>query len=398
MEDKIDIHKTKEKFESAVRNFELDGNINERNKELVLKFIWDCRIGKTLRGRAKKKIGKARILQYIYMFRYLSKWVGKAFDKVTQEEMERFVSNIEENIYKNGNKTYSEGTKLEYKKALGKFYRWLGRPDLVDFMDTSSSPKDVPAITRDQAERLINSTFETSVKAAIMVLFDGGPRAEEFLNLRIKDVTKKKYRDENECYWINLRYSKTFARTIPLPLCSKYLNEWLREHPEKNNPEAQLFPFSYKGLRRRIKVLGEKVLRERITLHMLRHSSATYWAPKMNRYEFCAKYGWAFSSNMPDRYIKRKGIIFEEIAEKGDVDQTTMVQRENRALMEKMERLEGEYKKVRKALEFIMPVVIENMDDKDFQRKILEKRKEQLMLNHEDDKSFHPPDFIRSWP
>ncbi len=44
---------------------------------------------------------------------------------------------------------------------------------------------------------------------------------------------------------------------------------------------------------------------------MLRHSSATYWAPKMNRYQLCAKYGWAFSSDMPDRYIGRKGIIFD---------------------------------------------------------------------------------------
>jgi hypothetical protein len=40
----------------------------------------------------------------------------------------------------------------------------------------------------------------------------------------------------------------------------------------------------------------------------------------MNRYQLCAKYGWAFSSNMPDRYIERKGIIFDQIAKKGDVD------------------------------------------------------------------------------
>jgi hypothetical protein len=40
----------------------------------------------------------------------------------------------------------------------------------------------------------------------------------------------------------------------------------------------------------------------------------------MNRYQLCAKYGWVFSSDMPDRYIERKGIIFDQIAEKGDVD------------------------------------------------------------------------------
>lgn len=85
---------------------------------------------------------------------------------------------------------------------------------------------------------------------------------------------------------------------------------------------------------------------------------------------------------MPDRYIQRKGIIFDEIAEKGDVDQTTKVQKENRELREKMEMIEQEYKKVRKALEFIMPVIMEKMDDKEFKRKILEKRKEQLVTNN----------------
>lgn len=67
---------------------------------------------------------------------------------------------------------------------------------------------------------------------------------------------------------------------------------------------------------------------------------------------------------MPDRYIERKGIIFDRIAEKGHVDQVTKLQKENRQLMEKVEMLEvvdstlrGEYKKVRKALQFLMELV-----------------------------------------
>jgi hypothetical protein len=119
---------------------------------------------------------------------------------------------------------------------------------------------------------------------------------------------------------INIRYSKTFARNIPLPLCNSYLNAWLSKYPQRNDPEAQLFPIRYKSLVRKIRMLAEKVLKKRVTPHTLRHSSATYWAPKMNRYQLCAKYGWAFSSNMPDRYIEGKGIIFEKIAEKGDTD------------------------------------------------------------------------------
>ena len=117
-------------------------------------------------------------------------------------------------------------------------------------------------------------------------------------------------------------------------------------------------------LNSKISSLAEKVLKKRITLHTVRHSSATYWAPKMNRYQFCTKYGWSFKSDMPDRYIKRKGIIFDRIAEKGDTDQVSKLQKENRQLMEKVEALEvadstlrGEYKKVRKALEFVMELV-----------------------------------------
>ena len=108
-------------------------------------------------------------------------------------------------------------------------------------------------------------------------------------------------------------------------------------------------------LNNKISNLAEKVLKKHVNLHMLRHSSATYWAPRMNRYQLCAKYGWTFSSNMPDRYIERKGIIFDQIAEKGDVDQTTKLQKENRQLMEKMETLEREYRKVSRVVEFICP-------------------------------------------
>ncbi len=56
---------------------------------------------------------------------------------------------------------------------------------------------------------------------------------------------------------------------------------------------------------------------------------------------------------MPDRYIERKGIIFDEIEEKGDMDQVARLQRENRKFMKKVERLDGEYRKIRKALEFV---------------------------------------------
>jgi hypothetical protein len=63
----------------------------------------------------------------------------------------------------------------------------------------------------------------------------------------------------------------------------------------------------------------------------------------------------------------------------------TKLQRENRQLTEKVEALEvvdsilrGEYKKVRKALEFVMELV-EDVGEEELKRHLLKKKKEQLM-------------------
>jgi len=47
--------------------------------------------------------------------------------------------------------------------------------------------------------------------------------------------------------------------------------------------------------------------------------------------------------------------------------------------MEKMERLEQEYNKLRKASEFIMSIV-ESMDPEDLKKKVFEKRKKELSV------------------
>lgn len=180
----------------------------------------------------------------------------------------------------------------------------------------------------------------------------------------------------NNIYWINIRISKTDPRTIPLPLCTKQLAVWLGEHPDKNNPEAQLFPYCYTGLKERIRKLALIVLKTRVTPHILRHSSATYWASKMNRYVFCAKYGWDFSSKMPDRYIKRKGIIFDQIAEQGDTEQKSKLEQENQALRDKLGDFQEQYDRLSQALDLILPIIADDMDG--FKTKLLQQRIAQL--------------------
>jgi hypothetical protein len=57
--------------------------------------------------------------------------------------------------------------------------------------------------------------------------------------------------------------------------------------------------------------------------------------------------------------------------------------------MEKMERLEGEYKKVRKALEFVMELV-EDAGQEDLKGHLFKKRKEQLMAEQAGNSNLKP--------
>lgn len=379
MEDKIDIHGRERQYEREMGHLDNDESIRREDRELLLRFVWDCKLGKTFAGKVKKKIGKARIMKYLQSLKRIMKWLGKPLDQANQDDIERLVCGLDDNIYKHRGGNYAEETKRDFKKTLRKFYKWLGKAGMIDFISLASTPKDVPALTREQVEEMINSTHQRDVKAALMVLFDGGLRVEELLNLRIKDVSKERYGPETSCFWVDVRYSKTFARKIPLPLSTKHLEAWLVEHPESMNPEVPIWPISYPAFRKRLRTLSELVLKRKVNPHMLRHSSATYWAPKMNRYQLCAKYGWGFSSDMPDRYIKRKGIIFSEIAEKGDTEQTAKLEKENRAIKEKMEDMQRDYEKLKKALETIMPVVMEKIDQPRFRKKLMEKTQDGIV-------------------
>lgn len=107
-----------------------------------------------------------------------------------------------------------------------------------------------------------------------MVLFDSGARINELLNVRLK----REYifwKEDIGCYMLRLEFSKTKSRTISIPLSTKYLKNWLDEHPARGNPQAQLFPMTYDSVRMVISRLGKRILEKRVTPHLLRHSSAT---------------------------------------------------------------------------------------------------------------------------
>ena len=316
-----------------------------RNRELILRFIRDCRLGKTLRQRQKKVIGDARCTKYMQILRKLSSWLNKPFDQVTQQDMEAFIEKLENDEYmaeimgKNGqilkHKKLAHSTKVGYKITLKKFYKWLfgnsqHYPELVDWIETYDIVKEVTALRREEIEKIVTAS-KLRDKAIIMFLFDSGARVEELLNIRLCDISKN-----GDTYKVRIVHSKTKPRTIHLPICSLHLELWLQENSEKEE-QAFLFPMSYGSLRMMLHRIGKKVLNKNVNPHLLRHSSATYYAGLLkNPYKLCYRYGWTMASKQPNRYIDREGLMEEETVEIVKSNEISGLQRENQLLKEKI--------------------------------------------------------------
>ena len=64
-------------------------------------------------------------------------------------------------------KRLAHSTKLDYKKTLRKFYKWLlGNnkyyPELVDWIDTYDVIKEIPALKREEVEKIADSLKNNS--------------------------------------------------------------------------------------------------------------------------------------------------------------------------------------------------------------------------------------------
>jgi len=348
--EKLDIHGLKRQYKRSLDIFKKDETVLSENKKLILQFLEDAEIGKTIKNKAKKKIGVARLIKYLYRLRDLSNKYKKPFTKITQKDMENFIRDLERDDLKG--KKYKESTKVDVKNNIKKFWKWLyagkkskrdeyGNLAIINWIDTSLKEQEIPALTREEVELLVNAC-DTKYKAVIKVLFDSGARIEEFLNLTIGDLTKR-----GDFYKIRIRYSKTKPRTISIPMCTVEIENWLRIHPNKKDLGAYLFPLTYGAVRMELKRKGKKILGKNVTPHILRHSSATYYASKLSYFQLCYRYGWSMASKQPQRYIDRSGIVEEQTANIIKGDEVNELRKENRLINEEFQRLKEDYTELR---------------------------------------------------
>lgn len=272
-----------------------------RNKELILEFVDHCFIC---------GLGEHRVLKYISTLKCIALAIEKDLDMVTIPELKRYVSTLERS-------DKSEWTKHDYKVTIRKFYKWYYNEDseLTNWIKTTvkrtrqKAPEDI--LIEAEIQALIDNSTNNRDKALIALLWDIGARIGEIGNLRIKDLI---FDEIGLTVHVN---GKTGFRRVRAVWSIEYLNVWLNEHPERDNPNAPLwFKFGteeletlrYGAIRRRLVKISEKAgIKKKIHPHLFRHSRATFMANYLTEAQMNQYFGWIQGSDMPFVYVHLSG-------------------------------------------------------------------------------------------
>jgi len=347
----LDIHAVTSRIKTCEDTLRHHTSVSDANKEIILHFLRDCELGKTIQHSQKKRIGPARLIKYLLALQQLAIWVRKDFDKVTQTDMEELVLDIERDRYrKRGGSPFTESVKRDYKITLRKFYKWLlGKnevyPEIVRWIDTRDVIPEIPCLRREEIEKLSQLATTPRDRAILWTLFDSGARAEEFLNIRLRHMEETKGEEGEKIYRVRIEFSKTKPRTILLPIASPHLDLYLRFHPP-DSPDQPIFPLRYSNFTKILRELGKKALNKRVHPHLFRHSSATYYATRLNRAVFCYRYGWSYRSNMADRYIDREALNDQESVRAVRANTMDDLRRENDTLKEDVAHLRNQLNQI----------------------------------------------------
>jgi len=308
------------------------------NERVAADLIAHLRLGKPLANKRRVPIADRTAYKYGIWLRKLDAWLGKSFLELSDADVDGFRERLKGDVFRqNCGKPYDESTKRDVEvKFLKTLLYFVGKPELALFVSYYKEDVEIPAISKKEVEAVV-AQAKLRDKVIFQVLFDGGFRASEFLNVRFRDV-KEDALARDGYYKVRITKSKTMPRTVglTLPLSTDVLGEWLDLNKEKKGSEEPLVSLSYRHLALVVRRLGLRVLKKVLTPHQLRHSSATYYCHYLNQYQMCKRFGWSMSSDMPQRYIDREGVDDEQINHKIVQEETLSFRRTVEALKEKV--------------------------------------------------------------
>ncbi|MBS3052726.1 MAG: tyrosine-type recombinase/integrase [Candidatus Aenigmarchaeota archaeon] len=290
----MDIHNFDKSLENISKRLE---GLREQDRNDIFQFK---------RQLVVDNISSGRIMKCLYTLKRLSEMNDKPFRDCNRDDIVNLVEKIQQ-------QSYTDWTKTDFKKILKKFHKWLRQteefPPEVKWIKTNvRNHKKLPneLLTKEEVERLANTTDNSRDKAFILTLYDSGCRIGEFLPLRIKDIIF----DEYGC--VILVSGKTGERRVRILDYSKELLMWLEDHPSKENPEAFVWCqfnknnelVKYSHICRILNVAKQKTgITKKVNPHAFRHARASNYATQIPEQTIKKHFGWTNSSKMLDIYI-----------------------------------------------------------------------------------------------
>lgn len=302
------LHNYEQGIRSAKKGIE-KANISKKNKKMILNFT-DYLITQGL--------SKSRVIRYYSTLKQLAKDLGKDFDKATEQDIASVVSKIQQS-------NYAEWTKYTYKVMIKRFYKWVvykdkceEYPTIVKWIKVTMNkgklrlPNEGDLLTEDDLMKLIDSCKHIRDKAFVSLLWESGARVGEIGNMKIKNIVFDQYGSKLTLF------GKTGSRKIRVINATSHLATWLDVHPDKHNPEANVWvsigtmnygkPMAYGTIRLLLIRLFERAgIRKRFNPHLFRHSRATVMSKYLTEFQMNQYFGWVQGSNMPATYVHMSG-------------------------------------------------------------------------------------------
>jgi len=296
--------------------------VPESVRREIARFIEELALGKVNAGR---RICERRQAKYLDLLKVFLPFFNKPTHRLTARDIEHFEKALAADQIQSRIKgrPFALSAKADIRKALKAFLRWrLGQARAVQmagWLDTRDPKKTPDCLRETEVEALFRKCRTPEQRFIVAVLFDSGARAQEFLNIRVEDVQLPEGKDNFVKLTLKEEYSKTAGRAISLYWrhSLEAVRDYLRERQAQGlRPSDPVFGGTYDAMRMFLARLGKRILQRHVHPHLLRRSSATYYASKLNRQELCYRYGWRFSSDMPDVYISRAGMENHQLDEK----------------------------------------------------------------------------------
>ena len=208
-------------------------------------------------------------------------------------------------------KSLEVSTRNLYKRNLKKFFKWYGIE--ASFLEKIKKQKEIikeirksDLISLGNVKRMLKNTDNSKHKCLIILTYESAGRLNEIRNIRISDITQyEQYAN------VFLGVSKTQQRNLPIIQSVPYINQWLNNHPLRQDKDTSLFVSKYNGSFHQYSLLGlyfiikkcAKCLDKNIYPHLFRHSRLTELAKYLTEAELCRFAGWIIGSKQARRYV-----------------------------------------------------------------------------------------------